>query len=90
MSSSKFVRKLSSLIFITSSAGVLAGGYFFLKNDEKFFKNVIMPGVRLIDAEVAHELAVKACKLKLLPWVTYQDPETLVSGKINQSFPGFP
>lgn len=51
-----------------------------MKNDEKFFKTVLMPTMRLLDAETAHELAVKACKLKIiLPFVDFVDPETLVS-----------
>lgn len=75
---SKFIKRLSGLIAVTSTAGALVGTYLFLSNDEKFFRNVLMPGARLLDAETSHELAVRACKLKLIPWVDYRDPESMV------------
>lgn len=80
MSSSKLLHKLSTLAIVSSSASVLLGGYCYFKNDEKLFKNIIMPTMRLLDAETAHELAVKACKLKIiLPFVDFVDPDSLVS-----------
>lgn len=79
MSSSKLLHKLSTIVILSSSAASLAGAYCYFTNDDKFFKNVLMPTVRLLDAETAHELAVKACKLKtVLPFVSYKDPESLV------------
>lgn len=75
MSSSKLIRKLA---FVSSSATVLLGGYFYYKNDPKFF-SILMPTLRLIEAETAHKLAVKACQIKIaLPFVSYKDPESLV------------
>jgi hypothetical protein len=79
MSSSKFVRRLRSLILVATSATGIAFGYSYYKNDENFFRNIIMPTVRLLDAEKAHELAVLVCKWKVLPAVTFADPGTLVS-----------
>lgn len=78
MSSSKFFRRLNSLIFIGSSATGLLFSYCYYKNDEKFFKSIAIPTLRLLDAEKAHELAVMACKYKILPAVDYKDPERLV------------
>lgn len=79
MSSSKFLHKLSTIVIISSSAAALGSAYCYFKNEDKFFKNILMPAVRLLDAETAHELAVKACKMKIvLPFVNYKDPESLV------------
>lgn len=78
MSSSKFFRRLRSLIVISSSATGLAFGYSFYKNDESFFKTIAIPTLRLLDAERAHDVAVFACKFKILPSVDYKDPESLV------------
>lgn len=82
MSSSKFIRRLKSLIFITTSGTGLMFGYCFYKNDESFFKTIAIPTLRLFDAERAHEIAVWACKWKILPSVDYKDPETLVKNLI--------
>lgn len=79
MSSSKLLRKLTTIASLSSSAVLIGSGYCYFKNEEKFFSNVLMPTIRLLDAETAHEIAVKACKLKIaLPFVTYKDPESLV------------
>lgn len=76
---SSLLKKLSGIAAVSSSAAFLAGGYLYVSNDEKYFKNFLMPAVRLLDAETSHKLAVKACELKLLPSVDYKDPESLVS-----------
>lgn len=75
---SSFLRKLTGIAAVTSSAAFLSGGYLYVTNDEKYFKNFLMPAIRLLDAETSHKLAVKACEMKLLPSVDYKDPERLV------------
>lgn len=80
MSSSKLLHKLTTIAVVSSTASLLLGGYCYYKNDERFFRSFLMPTIRLLDAERAHELAVRACKLNfVLPSVDYKDPETLVS-----------
>ncbi|CRL07555.1 CLUMA_CG020520, isoform A [Clunio marinus] len=77
MSSSKLLHKIKSMVLITSSATALLGGYCFYKNDERLFDYVLMPLMRLFEAERSHELAVKTCKYKILPSVDYKDPDSL-------------
>ena len=72
-------------ILTISSVPVLTGSYFFFANDEKFFSKCVMPATRLLDAEIAHVLAVKAMGFKILPWNNYKDPESLVSFPIVRS-----
>lgn len=76
---SSLLKKLSGIAAVSSSAAFLTGGYLYVSNDEKYFKNFLMPAIRLLDAETSHKLAVKACEMKLLPIVDYRDPESLVS-----------
>lgn len=55
------------------------GGFLFYRNDERFFSNFAMPLTRLLfDAETAHEIAIFACKHKILPKNNFEDPKTLV------------
>jgi hypothetical protein len=83
MSSSKLFHKLRSIIVISSSATLLGGCYLYASNDERFFERVLMPTFRLLPAETAHEIAVKAFKYKfLLPFNEYRDPETLVTNNM--------
>lgn len=79
MSSSKLFYKIKTLALVSSSSSLLLGGYCYYKNDEKFFNNFLMPTIRLLDAEKAHELAVKVCKFKAVPAVDFTDPESLVT-----------
>lgn len=76
---SSFLRKLTGIAVVSSSAAFLTGGYLYVSNDEKYFKSFLMPAIRLLDAETSHKVAVKACELKLLPNVDYKDPASLVS-----------
>jgi dihydroorotate dehydrogenase len=82
MSSSKLFRKLRSIALVSTSASCLFASYCFYKNDETFFKNFLMPIMRLVPAEEAHEIAVAACRLKILPSVDLKDPESLVILKV--------
>jgi hypothetical protein len=78
MSSSKFIHRLKSLIFISSTATTATFGYLYYKNDETAFKKFFMPTLRMLDAERAHELGILMCKWKILPKVDFKDPESLV------------
>lgn len=80
MSSAKFIKKLKSLVAVTSCSSVIFGGVLYYRNDERFFDNFFMPLTRrLLDPESAHKAAVTACKWNLLPANKYEDPETLVT-----------
>lgn len=78
MSSSKLFHKLKSIVVVTTASSVLFGGYCYYTNNEKFFNHFLMPILRLMPAEQAHEAAVKTFKWKILPKNDYQDPESLV------------
>jgi dihydroorotate dehydrogenase len=53
-------------------------GYFTIRGDDQFYKNVIMPVIKLLDAERAHILAVKLASYGLVPRDREKDPEILV------------
>lgn len=80
-SSAKFLKKVKSMIKVSTCGGILFGGILYYRNDERFFSNFAMPLTRLLlDAESAHQLAVFACKYhQLLPKNGYKDPKTLVT-----------
>lgn len=79
MSSTKFVKKIKSMITVTGCSSLIFGGLCYYRNDETFFDKVAMPLTRaLFDAETAHRLGIFACKWNLLPSNKYEDPQTLV------------
>lgn len=69
--------KLKSLVTVTSSAVALFGGISLYRGDERFYSDVAMPLVQLVDPEIAHELAVKALKYGLAPSQKTEDPRSL-------------
>lgn len=48
------------------------------KNNEKFYKEILMPLVHQLDPEKSHELAIFASKYRLIPKSKYEDPNILV------------
>ncbi|XP_053975943.1 dihydroorotate dehydrogenase (quinone) [Hylaeus volcanicus] len=69
--------KLKSLLAVTSTAATLFGGICIYQGNEKFYNQVAMPLVQLVDPEVAHKAAVKILKWGLLPVQNAEDPESL-------------
>lgn len=69
--------KLKSLLTVTSSAVALFGGISLYQGNEKFYSNIAVPLVQLIDPETAHKLAVKALKYGLVPRQKTEDPSSL-------------
>ncbi|EDO35448.1 predicted protein [Nematostella vectensis] len=57
--------------------GVVFGGYYTMTGNEKFYSTVVMPAIRLLDAERAHLLAVKAAAYGWTPQDKNKDPEIL-------------
>lgn len=50
MSSIKFVKKIKSIVAVTSCSSLIFSGFCYFKNDEKFFENFAMPLTRLFAA----------------------------------------
>lgn len=48
MSSAKFVKKLTSMIKVSTCSSLIFGGLCYYRNDEKFFDSVLMPATRLL------------------------------------------
>ncbi|KAK0171284.1 hypothetical protein PV328_009032 [Microctonus aethiopoides] len=69
--------KLRSLLTVTMGGATFFTGICLYQGNEKFYNNVMMPLVRLIDPEVAHNLAVLAAKTGFTPRQTTIDPATL-------------
>ena len=58
--------------------GVVFVSYLSFKGDEKFYKSVLMPAVRLMDAEKSHSIAVWLAAKGLIPRDEAVDPQILV------------
>jgi len=69
--------KLKSLFTVTSSAVALFGGISLYQGNEKFYNDVAIPLVQLIDPETAHKLAVKTLKYGLVPKQKTEDSSLL-------------
>lgn len=79
MSRPSMFRKLKSLAVVSSCGALLFGGLQYYKNDEKFFRTILMPVSRLFDPETAHSLGIFAFKWNLVPKGNQVEPVTLVS-----------
>ncbi|XP_019871041.2 dihydroorotate dehydrogenase (quinone), mitochondrial [Aethina tumida] len=79
-------RKLRSMIILTASAYTTYAGISFYRNEDGFYKNVVMPAVHLLDPEKAHNLAIFCSKHRLLPKAVYKDPNSLKIELFNKTF----
>ncbi|XP_076012397.1 dihydroorotate dehydrogenase (quinone), mitochondrial [Genypterus blacodes] len=71
-------KQLKDAVKIIGSGGLLCASYLTAVGDERFYANQLMPLLqRLVGAETAHVLAVKAISLGLVPLNRYQDPASL-------------
>jgi len=69
--------KLKSLFTVTSSAVALFGGISLYQGNERFYSEVTIPLMQLLDPETAHNLAVKALKWGLIPKQKIEDSNLL-------------
>ena len=70
-------RKLKSLLGVTGGATLLFGGISLYQGNEKFYDQIAMPLVRLLDPEVSHRIAILAAKYGLFPKQKTPDPPIL-------------
>ncbi|XP_011309683.1 dihydroorotate dehydrogenase (quinone), mitochondrial [Fopius arisanus] len=69
--------KIKSFIKVTISGATLFTGLSVYQGNEKFYDQIVMPLVRLVDPELAHNLAVTAVKYRFSPSQNISDPSTL-------------
>lgn len=69
--------KLKSLLTVTSSAVALYSGISLYQGDERFYSDVAIPLVQLIDPEIVHKFAVKTLKYGFVPKEKTEDPSLL-------------
>jgi len=78
--------KLKSLFTVTSSAVALFGGISLYQGNERFYSEVAIPLMQLIDPEIAHNLAVKTLKYGLVPKQKTEDPSLLQTTVLGLQF----
>ncbi|XP_011066039.1 PREDICTED: dihydroorotate dehydrogenase (quinone), mitochondrial [Acromyrmex echinatior] len=66
--------KLKSLLTVTSSAVALFSGISLYQGNEKFYSDVAIPLVQLINPEIAHKFSVITLKYGLVPKQKTNDP----------------
>lgn len=66
------------MAIVIGGGTVFYGIYALYSGNEKMYQNIVMPVVKLLDAETAHCLAVTAAKYKLVPSPRIPDPACLV------------
>lgn len=78
--------KLKSLIAVSISGVSLFTGLNLYQGNEKFYNNVAMPLVRMIDPETAHNLAVKSISWGFFPVKKTIDSSSLGSNVFGLKF----
>ncbi|KAF7283802.1 hypothetical protein GWI33_022842 [Rhynchophorus ferrugineus] len=81
-----FQKKFKSMLYVSSGALAIFSGLCAYKGDEKFYKNVIMPLLHLLDPEQAHKCAIFASQYRIVPKNSYKDPESLHIQVFDKSF----
>lgn len=71
--------KLKSALKITSLAITMFTGINIYQGNEKFYNNIVMPIIRILDPESAHNLAITILKYRLLHKQTAPDPPSLAA-----------
>ncbi|XP_048515460.1 dihydroorotate dehydrogenase (quinone), mitochondrial-like [Athalia rosae] len=71
--------KIAAFIRVAGGGLVIFSGANIYSGNEKFYDNVVMPLVRLIDPETAHNLAIAAAKFDFISNGAYDDPMRLKS-----------
>ncbi|CAD6208403.1 GSCOCG00003411001-RA-CDS [Cotesia congregata] len=72
-------KKIQSLLKVTFGSATVFAGTCMYQGNEKFYNQVLMPLVTLVDPEIAHNLAVTAAK-----WGFISEPRTPDSSALNQ------
>ncbi|XP_019766027.2 dihydroorotate dehydrogenase (quinone), mitochondrial [Dendroctonus ponderosae] len=78
---------MRSLLYVSASAIGIYAGVCIYKGNEKFYKDVLMPLVHLLDPEQAHKLAVFVSHHRLIPKSQQKDSEILKVTVFGKEFP---
>ncbi|XP_060078303.1 dihydroorotate dehydrogenase (quinone), mitochondrial-like [Ylistrum balloti] len=79
----KYMKELGIMMI----GGTLAfTGFETISGGEKFYKEVLMPSLQMLDAETAHRFAVKAAKYKMVPRQWTPDPPSLSTTVFGRKF----
>lgn len=78
--------KLKSLFTVTSSAVAMFGGISLYQGNERFYSDVAIPLVQLLDPEITHRLAVKILKYGLVAKQKTEDPSLLQTTVLGLKF----
>lgn len=71
--------KIRSLVTVTTSGLAIFTGVNIYTGNEKFYNNILMPCIRTIDPEIAHNLAIIASKFGIISPRSEQDSARLKS-----------
>ncbi|KAK6184606.1 hypothetical protein SNE40_007049 [Patella caerulea] len=83
---SVFVKQLKQMVVVCGGGTLTFFGFSLYRGDAKFYENMVMPAMRLLDAETAHNLAIKMAKYKLVPRQSLADPPLLQSKLWGKTF----
>lgn len=84
---SVFMKQLKEMVLICGSGITLFAGYSIYEGNEKFYRQFVMPTVRLLDPETTHNLALFMAKNKLVPRPKKPDPPSLHTKVWDREFP---
>lgn len=84
---SVFMKQLKEMVLICGSGITLFAGYSIYEGNEKFYRQFVMPTVRLLDPETTHNLALFMAKNKLVPRLKKPDPPSLHTKVWDREFP---
>lgn len=81
-----FKQKMKSLFYVSVSAVGVFSGICVYKGDDRFYKNILMPLVHLLDPEQAHKLAVFTSAHRLVPKSKFKDSNILRTNVFGKEF----
>ena len=77
-----FQHQLKQMIGIFGGGTIGFIGYCVYSGNEKFYREYVMPVIKLVDPETTHNLAVTMAKYRLVPKQKKPDPPILVSALV--------
>lgn len=72
-----FWENLKQAAIVLNGGVITFFGISLYRGDEKFYREIAMPIVRVLDPETGHNLSIKAAKYKLVPKPRMPDPPSL-------------
>ncbi|XP_033732369.1 dihydroorotate dehydrogenase (quinone), mitochondrial-like [Pecten maximus] len=81
-----FAKYMKQLGIVMVGGTIAFVGIETLSGGEKFYRQVLMPSLHVLDAETAHRLAVKAAKYKMVPRQWKPDPPSLSTTVFGRKF----